>query len=131
MKEIMIVPSIYVSEFDINVNPYLTYSQIQQIINSTIGLDTWSERQQNIDMLLLYHATDLGKETIEKYTHNDFLRSGLLETVKNEVKNLNQIYEGIDYTESVARAIIQISKNIEPFLNSFKGKMKNVKPSAK
>lgn len=47
----------YIEEFDINVNDYLTYAEVQVIVNGIIKFDTWSERQTNIDMLVLNFAT--------------------------------------------------------------------------
>ena len=74
--------------------------------------DTWSDRQQNIDVLLLHHATNITVEEIEKYGHEVFLQSGLLDEVKMNIKNLNQVYESIKYTQSTQRALAQILKEL-------------------
>lgn len=103
--------------YGIAVNDYLTYAQIQQIVDSTLALNqpdengkthnTWAERQQNIDMLLLYHATDIGKENLEKYSHDEFLASGLIDAVKNTVVNYYDIETALEYSESLKRTIEQ------------------------
>lgn len=117
MVKIDKIPSIYLKEFDIEVCPYLTYSQIQQIVNAAIKFDIWAERQQNIELLVLYHATDIGKEKIEEIDHDTFLQSGLIDAVKAQIKNINQIYEAIEYTESTSRALSQMAKMLSDKLN--------------
>ena len=110
MKEIKPIDPIYIDEFDIYVNSYLTYDQIQQIVNAVIKFDTWAEREQNIDLLVLYHATDIDKEKIEELGHDVLLQSGLISAVNRQVMNLYSIHEAIEYTESTARALAQIVK---------------------
>ena len=66
MKEnIMSKEPVEIKEYGIKVNQYLTYSQIQSIVDGLKKLDSWAERQQSIDMCMLYFATDLKKEEIE------------------------------------------------------------------
>lgn len=114
--------------YGIEVNDYLTYAQIQQIVNATLALskpdedgvthDSWAERQQNIDMLLLYHATDISKEEIEKYAHDEFLACGLIDAVKETVVNYYDIEAALEYTESLKRVVGQAIlgiKNPETF----------------
>lgn len=108
---------------EITVKPYLTYAQIQQIVNAVIKFDVWAERQQNIDLLLLYHATNLTKEQIEEYGHEELLCSGIIDEVKASVKNYSRIQEAIDYTQSTARALNQIIKELPTMLEPIKGKL--------
>ena len=129
MKEIKKLEPIYLEKFGIEVNPYLTYAQIQQIVNGVIKFDTWAERQQNIELLVLYHATDIGKEIIEEIGHETLLQSGLIDAVFMRVVNTDKIYKAIEYTESVGRALSQIVKilpekikEIEKAVESGKGK---------
>lgn len=110
MKEIKVKENIYLEDFDVHVNQYLTYAQIQQIVNAVIKFDTWSERYQNIDMLILYHATNINKEELEKYDVDILKQSGLIDAVKNNIVNLNELNEAIEYTTSVQRALSQIAK---------------------
>lgn len=112
MKEIEIITPVYLEEFDINVNSYLTYYQIQQIVNAVIKFDKWAERKQNIDLLVLYYTTDIGKDKIEEFGHDVLLQSGLIDEVKTQIKNVGQIYEAIEYTESTQRALSQILKQL-------------------
>ena len=115
MKEIKNIGKVYLDEFDVYVEPYLSYEQIQQIVRSVLTEDDWSVRQQTIDMLILYHVTDITKEEFDKFTHEDLLKSGLIEEVKTIVKNLNQIQEAIDYTQSLLRAMKQIADKLPEF----------------
>ena len=108
MKEIKVKDKIYLEEYDIYVNPYLTYSQIQKIVEATQQQTVWAFRQQNIDMLVLLYATDIGKENLEKNTHDVLLSSGLIEAVFNSIINIKTLYEAINYTESIQQAFIQI-----------------------
>ena len=114
MKELN--KTIYHSEkYDIDVNCYLTYAEIQQIINAIEKLDSWAERNQSIDMLVLYHATNVSAEELEKIGHDTLLESGMIDEVKNHVYNLYQVYEAVDYTESTQRSLALILKELPKY----------------
>ena len=127
MKEIKGNQTVYLEDYDITVNKYLTYAQIQQIANAVVAAsvndsdDTWANRQTNIDMLMLYHATDIGKEKLEEIGHDDLLTSGLIEAVRNQIKNYYEIYEAIDYIENNQRAINKMLKSLPKILEDSKG----------
>ena len=108
MKEIKAANNVYLEEFDVQVNPYLTYAQIQAIVNGVKELDSWAEREQNIDMCVLAFATDIPTEKLEELGHDLLLQSGLINAVMWEIKNYHSIYEAIEYTESTKRALTQI-----------------------
>ena len=120
MKEIKNIDPIYIEKFDITVNPYLSYSQIQQIVNAVIKFDSWAERQQNIDILVLYHATNISKENIELYSHDQWLQSGVISSVKSNIVNYNKIEEAIQYTESTQRALSQIIQKFPELASNLK-----------
>ncbi len=107
MKDLEVGKIYHDDEFDIDINLYLTYAQIQQIVNAVIKAsqedDSWSERQTNIDMLVLFHATNIGKQKLEEIGHDGLLTSGLISKVNGHVLNLHQIYEAIEFTESWKR----------------------------
>ena len=124
MKEIKSLDKIYLKDFDVYVNQYLTYAQIQQIINSTLKLDSWAERQQNIDMLVLYHVTNITSEELENIGHDTILQSGLLDEVYKMVKNINDIYKGIDYSESLKFALSALSKKMPELIKEIKKQVK-------
>ena len=115
MKEIKTIEPVYLEQYDIKVNPYLSYAQIQQIVNATLTMDTWAERQQNIDMLIMYHATDVGAEKLDEIGHDILLNSGVIEEVKCNIKNLYAVYEALHYTESVQRSLTQIAKELPKY----------------
>ena len=119
MKELKIIEPTYIEEYDIKVNRYLTYAQVQQIINAVKGLDGWAEREQAIDMLILYHATDIGEEKIEEIGHETLQQSGLIENVKNSIINVYDIYEGLEYTTSTQRALAQILKQLPDMVKKY------------
>ena len=115
MKEIKAMDKVYLEEFDVHVNPYLTYAQIQAIVNGVEGLDSWAEREQNIDMCVLAFATDIPTEKLEELGHDALLQSGLINAVCGEIKNLFSVYEAIEYTESTKRALAQIIKALPKY----------------
>ena len=122
----------FLKEFDVEVNQYLTYAQIVQISQAVSQFTNWAERQQNIDILVLFHATNMGKEKIENMTHDEMLTSGLLEAVKNNIVNYYQIKDCIDYTDSIQRALSQIAKRLPEITNNLKSLgVKNVDFSKK
>ena len=127
MKEIKGNQTVYLEDYDITVNKYLTYAQIQQIANAVVAAsannadDTWANRETNIDMLMLYHATDIGKEKLEEIGHDDLLTSGLIDTVQFRIENYHEIYAAIDYIENNQRAINKMLKSLPKILEDSKG----------
>ena len=127
MKEIKAMDKIYLEKYDVHVNPYLTYAQIQAIVNAVKQFNTWSARQQNIDMLVLYYATDVDKDELENYGHEHWLESGLIEDVENCVRNIAEVYNALKYEESPMRVIMQIAKEMPEFSKKVDEVMKNAK----
>lgn len=127
MKEIKGNQTVYLEDYDITVNKYLTYAQIQQIANAVVAAsvndadDTWANRETNIDMLMLYHATDIGKEKLEEIGHDTLLTSGLIEAVRYCIENLYNVDEAIDYIENNQRAINKMLKSLPKILEDSKG----------
>ena len=116
-------------EKEITVNPYLTYSQIQNIVNAVCQFNSWSDREQNMDVLLLYYTTNLSKEDIEEYGHEALLQSGIIDEVRANVKNFGQIREAIAYTQSVEKSLAAISKQLPKIVEDVK--KNGLKPSKK
>ena len=127
MKEIKGNQTAYLEDYDITVNKYLTYAQIQQIANAVVAAsvndsdDTWANRQTNIDMLMLYHATDIGKEKLEEIGHNYLLTSGLIDAVRYRIENIYSVNDAIDYIENNQRAINKLLKSLPKVLEEAKG----------
>ena len=132
MKEIKAMDKVYLEEFDVYVNPYLTYAQIQAIVNGVKSLDSWAEREQNIDMCVLAFATDIPTDKLEELGHDALLQSGLINAVCGEIKNLFSVYEAIEYTESTKRALAQIIKALPKYQEQLDAVVKKYgKPSTK
>lgn len=112
----------YLEKYGVTVNHYLTYAQIQQIAEATMKFHTWAERQQNIDMLILIHATDMTVEEIEKHTHDELLQCSLIDEVKFHVDNVYRIYDALEYHESTQRALAQILSEVNKFMDTPVGK---------
>ena len=116
------VASVYLEDYDIHVNTYLTYAQIQQIVNSTLSLgkmkaengrllNSWADRQQNIDMMVLLQATDI-TEADWNTPHSVFLQSGLIDAVKRHIFNYNQIEEAFKYQERWDKVVTEIADRV-------------------
>lgn len=112
MKELKELSSIYLKDFDIEVHPYLSLSQIQKIINEVLLVNNFEERESIIDYLILCYCTNIGKDTIDKLGADIFIKSGLMDEVKNNIINFNKLIEGITYHESTGMALRMIAKNI-------------------
>lgn len=113
---------VHSNTYDIDIQQYLTYAQIQQIVNAVEKAskedDSWSARQTNIDMLVLFHATDIGKEKLEEIGHEALLACGLIDEVNNTVVNLCQIYEAIGFTESMSRVGFKFISQLPKLLDN-------------
>ena len=66
MKELKGLKTKYLENYDVEVNQYLTFSQIQEIINSVLQSETFEERENTIDYLLLVFCTNIGKEKVDE-----------------------------------------------------------------
>lgn len=132
MKEnVKAFESVELADYGIHVNRYLTYSQIQSIVDGLKKLNTWAERQQSIDMCILYFATDLKKEEIENHDHDYWLKTGIIEAVNDRIENIYQLNEAIEYEESLKKAIVQISRELPRFSNKVDEVMKNASSGKK
>lgn len=125
MNEIKNLEPVYLKQYDIHVNRYLTYAQIQQIVNAIIKFDTWAEREQNKDMLILYHATDIGVEKLGEISIDTMLCSRLIDDVKNCIENLLSIDDAIKYTESIQRSLSQIVNKLPEYSKQIEDVIKN------
>lgn len=94
------------------VKRYLTYSQIQNIINTVMQYQTWAERQTIIDEMVICYTTDLTQEEVEEKTMDYFVQCGLVDYLHYTVENYFDIFEGLKYHESVGKALMELSKNI-------------------
>lgn len=117
MKELKELDPIYSQKFDIHIKPYLSLSQIQKIINEVLQVENFEERESIIDYLILCYATDIGQSKIDELGPDILLQSGLIDEVKNNIENLNKLFEGITYHESAGKALREISKKLPEDLN--------------
>ena len=122
MKELKELSSIYLEDFDVEVYPYLSLSQIQKIINEVLLVDNFEERESIIDYLILCYSTNIDKKIIDDLGSDIFIKSGLMDKVKENIINLDKLIEGIEYHESAEKALRMIAKNIP---NDFNNILKN------
>ena len=123
MKELKELENIYLQKFDVEVHPYLSLSEIQKIINEVLLTDNFEARESIIDYLILCYSTNISRDVIDKLGPDIFLKSGLIDEVKNNINNLSKLYEGITYHESTGKELREISKRLPEDLNEM---MKNV-----
>ena len=114
MKELKIkTTDALMDEFGLTeVKKFLTYSQIQNIINTVMQYQTWAERQTIIDEMVICYTTDLTQEEVEEKTMDYFVQCGLVDFLHYTVENYFDIFEGLKYHESVGKALMELSKNI-------------------
>ena len=122
MKELKELGSIYLKDFDVEGYPYLSLSQIQKIINEVLLVDNFEERESIIDYLILCYSTNIDKKIIDDLGSDIFIKSGLMDKVKENIINLDKLIEGIEYHESTGKALRMIAKNIQ---NDFNNILKN------
>ena len=117
MKELKELDSVYLQKFDVRVTQYLALSQMQKIINEVLTVENFEERESIIDYLILCYCTDIGKEKIDELGPDILLKSGLIDEVKDNIKNYSKLLEGIVYHESTGKALREISKRLPNDLN--------------
>ena len=76
MKELKI-ETIHNDEYDIEINPFLSVTQIDKIAQEVIKLETYLEREQMICYLVLNYCTNINKEIIEDTDPDVIMQSGL------------------------------------------------------
>ena len=90
MKEIKEFTDEYVEDYGVHIKSYLTYSEIQAIANAATKFDTWAERNENIDILLIHFATDMEDKDIEELGHDKLLKSGLITKIAKEMPEFSK-----------------------------------------
>lgn len=103
---------VYLERFDVEVNCYLSLAQIQNIVNNIIQQNTYMERQQIINYMILSYATNLTQEAVDALDPEMALASGFLDAVKSNIVNYGDIEEGLKYHESVGKALSEIAKTL-------------------
>lgn len=130
MNELKTMDSVHLDKYGVDVKRYLTYAEIQSIVDTTKALDRWAERQTNIDMCVLMYATDMSIDDIERIGHDALLQSGLIDEVKNALYNYVDIMDALEYTESTKRALAQIIRKLPEYTKQLEDVMaKNGKAS--
>lgn len=120
MKELKGLKEKYLENYDVEVKQYLTLSQIQEIINAVLQVETFEERENIIDYFLLVFMTNIEKEKIDELGPDIFIESGLIDEVKNSIKNIDKLFEGIVYHESTGKALRAISKVLPTYFEEMK-----------
>lgn len=129
MTELKEMRQVYLGKYDVYMTPYLTYAQIEQMLQSVGEMFNWAERQVSIDMLLLAHVTNISTEELNKVGHQALFESGLITEVKEHIVNFSDWEKALEYHTSFQRNLATVLKQITP---EFMDKVKAiVKPSKK
>lgn len=99
------ITPVVLKEYDVTIKPYLTYSQIQNIVNTVNQFTEWAERETIIDAMVVCYVAGITMEDFEKYGHDKLLCCGFIDAVKNHVKNLKLVYKAVAFNESLGRTI--------------------------
>lgn len=120
MKELKI-KTIHDNEYDIEINSFLSATQIDKIAQAVIKLETYLEREQMICYLVLNYCTDMDKTIIEDTDPDVIMRSGLWEAVKNTVYNFYAIEDAIKLYESPVRMLAEIADVLPDLTKQLQG----------
>lgn len=120
MKELKI-KTIHDNEYDIEINPLLSATQIDKIAQAAIKLETYLEREQMICYLVLNYCTNIDKEIIEDTDPDVIMRSGLWEAVKTAIYNFYEIEDAIKFYESPVRMLAEIADVLPDLTKQLQG----------
>lgn len=121
----MNMDKIHLEQYGVDARRYLSYAEIQTIADGCVELQTWSERQQNIDMLVLHFAAGIPVEELEKNGHDYYLQSGMIDAVSACVVNIFEVDTAIKFAESPIRLLSQLAKEMPEFSRKVDEVMKN------
>lgn len=124
MKELT-VKNVYLEKYDVTVKPFLTYAEVQTIINGMKKYSTWSERETCKDMMMMLFVTNIDKETLEEIGHDLLLECGLIDAVRYNVVNFEDIDRGIAYEESLMKTLNTLSTKLPEIADKVKEVTKN------
>lgn len=118
MKDLMkkMPKNVYLSEYDINVTPYLTDMQILIICTQLLDCENYIERQIYLCTAIMEFCTDMTEEDFEKVDYNILLNSGLLNAVYSKINNIDMINQYMKHEESITRTI---SKCLDGLIDMF------------
>lgn len=100
---------VHLDDFNIDVKCYLGYDEIQNIINTTMPIEKWNNRQKNIDLLVLHYAAGIPVEELNNTDPDTYLKSGLVYAVRNCVANYDDIAKGIEYHTSISKLLYELT----------------------
>lgn len=97
---------------DVKVKEYLSYAEIQAIVNEALKYQSWAERQQIIDYYILRYATDIPVNEIDNIDTEKLICSGFMNKVSNCIANYHEIFDAIKYEESVGKQLGMILQTL-------------------
>lgn len=104
---------VYLDKYNIHVHKYLSYAEVQAIAEAVTKFDSWADREQCSDMLMLLFVTDIGKDELEKHTHEELLRCGLIDDVRNIVLNVYDVKSAVKHMESLSSVVMGLIREYQ------------------
>ena len=120
----------HLNKYGVDVKRYISYAEIQAILTAIGKCDSWVEREQNKDLLLLHFVCGLPIEEIEEHGHDYYLQSGMIDAVKANVTNIFDLDDAIAYENSPVRLLRMIAREMPEFSKQVDEVLKNA-PSKK
>lgn len=120
MKELKYPEVIELDEFDIDVRPYITYEEKQQIILKLLEFDTYLEREYALDGILTVNMCG-----IPSGTDYDLLKvNGVISEIRDILKDdIDDIYKTINDMETSTHIMKNFLGEITPLLEKAVKKM--------
>lgn len=123
MMELKEIKKIHLSEYDIDVNEYLTLDEIKGIVEGAIKFEDYVERDLYINLAILLNGTSLTKEEVDSLDYN--IAEELFNKVNNTILNTYRVYEYIKRYESVEYNVKQFLTEANKMIKSIEKSMPN------
>jgi hypothetical protein len=105
MKELNKTMITHNEEFDIDINNVLTPEQIEGIATEMLKYGKTTEREYVENISLAKICTNIPEDFDYEKNYNLLLSNGVFLTIYNNLENVYQIQEYIDYEESIEKQL--------------------------
>lgn len=120
MKELVNKEKIYLEDYEVNVNPYLTFNQIDTIVNAILEEDNFLGRQMVKDMYIIKFATDIEMtEEVTSDEYDKYILSGLLDEIKPNIINLYLVDKLVNKADSIEISVKKSLNSLETTIDNF------------
>ena len=122
-KEVMIVPEDKeVKRLGIHIKPYLTIAEIKMICGEMLKTDDWCDREIILDQYLLQTCVRESEE-FDGMQYEDIKHSGVFDTIRLEIDNIDEIDKYMKQATSVSKEIGEFLRAIVDLATKAEEKM--------